>query len=145
MKRETKKYISTPGPQYPDRSFTVGPPDAFRLASMTDGTTTVLQLILEGEVIATGVARRHPGDPRRQDLGVALAAARVFTEAASAYARTVDRLLEPEENPSGVFEKLLRSNNRATARREKDARRKAARELFRMRHGWDHTDYVRPS
>lgn len=135
----TRKLISSDGPMFPNRELTQGS-DAVKFYSMTDGSTTVIQIALYGEPIASGISKRHPDDARNQELGMALALSRAFTQAAAKYAFTVDRLLSPEPDPSHLAIKQLRKLTKADSKRRKDIRRRAAREQHRKETGWDHTN-----
>lgn len=136
----TRELLLASSPLYPSHELTVGGPDIVKFASMTDGTTTVVQITLYGEPIGTGVAKRRLSDERNQELGMALALTRAFTDAATRYATTVDHMLNPEPDPSGVAIKELRKLVKSDSKRRKDIRRRKARESFYEANGWDHTD-----
>jgi hypothetical protein len=138
--RQTRELISAARPEHPNTDLHTGDPKAVVFSSMTDGTTTVVQITLHGEPIGTGVAKRRKGDSHNNDLGMALALTRAFTDAATRYARTVDEILSEEPYPQHVAIRNLVRGRKRVAALAKDARRKAARERFREIHGWDHTD-----
>lgn len=69
--------------------------DEWNARILTDGTTTAVLLQDEnGETVAQGWSRRRKGDPRNQEIGTALAAARAFREAADVYAELAASLLK---------------------------------------------------
>lgn len=137
----TRQLVTSKGPLFPNRELTVGGSDTVKFNSMTDGTTTVVQITLYGDPIGTGVAQRRLTDERNQELGMALALTRAFTDAATRYATTVDRMLNESEDPSSAAVKELRKLNKRDTKRRKDLRRKAAREQHRKEWGWDHTTH----
>lgn len=138
----TRELIHSRGPALSRPTLSAGPPDSVLFNSMTDGTTTFVQITLYGEPIGTGVAKRHPRDARNQDLGMALAVSRAFMDAGSRYAITVDRLLNPEPDPSSAAIKELRKLTKADTKRRRDIKRRAARKTFRRINGWDHTNHI---
>lgn len=69
--------------------------DDFRANVITDGTSTYVEILdLDGDVIGRGEARRRKGETRNEDLGIYLATARAFQDAARYYARAAEVLLE---------------------------------------------------
>lgn len=142
--KNTVRLIESKGPKYPNRELHAGAPDVAQVHSMTDGTTTVVQVTLYGEPIGTGVARRRQQDERNTELGMVLAMARAFTEAASLYAAHADKILNAEWNdrdhPSVRAANELRKLHKADSRRRKNLRREKARQAHRELWGWDHND-----
>lgn len=136
--KETQKLIGSHGPAHPTRQMHCGSDNAVRVSSMTDGTTTVVQMLLYGEPIGTGIAKRRKGDERNDDLGMAIALTRCFTDAAARYAQTIDGILNPPADPSAKAVKELRRMTKDDTRRRKNIRREKARRLHRESHGWDH-------
>ncbi|MGW0682925.1 dsRBD fold-containing protein [Streptomyces sp. NPDC002754] len=64
---------------------------------LTDGTSTLAQILHvddkdEERVLAEGTAKRHRGDRRNADLGVALAMGRAYAELSKKYMRLADEL-----------------------------------------------------
>lgn len=137
----TARLVTSKGPLYPNRELTIGGSDTVKFNSMTDGTTTVVQITLYGEPIGTGVAKRRQEDERNQELGMALALTRAFTDAATRYAGTVDRMLNGEDDPSSQAIRELRKLNKKDTKRRKDIKRAKARQAHRDEYGWDHTNW----
>lgn len=142
--KNTRDMITAPGPKYPNREIHGGAPNTVQFNSMTDGTTTIVQITLYGEPIGTGVAKRRSTDPRNTELGMVLAMTRAFTDAATRYAGYVDQLLNGEYNdrdhPSVKAANELRKLNKRDAIRRKNLRREKARRAHREVWGWDHND-----
>lgn len=138
---DTRDLIVSKGPKYPNTLMTTGSREAVRFTSMTDGDTTVVQITLYNEILATGVAKRHPQDARNQELGMALALTRAFTQAATRYAETVEHIMHPPADPSAQAVRELRKKFKADTVRRKNLRRETAREAHRRAHGWDHMNY----
>jgi len=142
--REVGALITSRGPKYPNNELVMGGSEACKVVSMSDGTTSIVQVTLHGEPIGTGIAKRHPADPRNNELGMALAMVRAFTEVAMRYTQSVDRILYPAADPSIRSVKQLKKLIKADAVRRHDIKRKAAREAHREIMGWDHTNYSVP-
>ncbi|MFJ5532460.1 hypothetical protein [Streptomyces sp. NPDC093261] len=74
----------------------------FRVVEITDGTETIVELRgtgdLAGKSLGIGYARRHKGDRRDQELGLALASYRALRDAADK-AREDGRRLWPDLFP----------------------------------------------
>jgi hypothetical protein len=136
--KNTEELLTSKGPKFPNREMHTGGDGAIKATSMTDGTTTVVQITLYGEPIGTGIAKRRKGDEHVPELGMGLALTRAFTDAATRYAATVDAMLNPEEDPQADAIRAFRRGNKRLRRYAKDVRRKAARERHRQVWGWDH-------
>lgn len=66
----------------------------FQVNAIADGTNTYVEVIdNHGRVAGQGYARRRKGDRRSKDIGMALASARAFQDAAKFYARVAEELL----------------------------------------------------
>lgn len=141
-RRETAKLIKSTGPKYPCKEMTMGSDGAVKFHSMTDGTNTTIQITLYGEPIGQGFARRHPKDARNQELGMALALVRAFTDVASRYSETLHSIMNPPDDPAYLAISQLRKLTKADSVRRKEIRRKAAREAHREIFGWDHTTFI---
>lgn len=140
--RNTAEFIQSRGPEFTKTApFTVGDHNEVQVTSMSDGTTTIVQVVCNGQPVGTGVAKRHPNDARNHEIGVTLAASRAFMDAGVNYAAALDGVLNPPPDPSAAAVKELRRLNKADSRRRKDIRRREARELHREVVGWDHTNY----
>jgi hypothetical protein len=140
VNKNTRTYISKQGPEFINPYLIIGDPNAFKCQPITDGDYTIVQLTLHGEIIAYGVAKRHPNDAHNRDLGMALALTRAFTDAATRYGQTTDHLLNPPGDPAQKVIDGYRRQNKAERQKVKDRKRKAARETHRAVYGWDHTD-----
>jgi hypothetical protein len=138
----TRELITSHGPQYPTRNMHCSPGDAIKVTSMTDGTTSVVQLLLYGEPIGTGIAKRRKGDERNDEIGMSLALTRAFTDAATRYAATLDGLLNPPEQPNDHILRNLRRHSKQDAIRRKNLRREKARLEHKLRTGWDHNNWT---
>lgn len=87
------------------------PEDSFRVAVITDGTHTVAEAVArnrwaEWETVGLGTSKRRTwvtphgtpkGDPRNEEIGVALAMSRAFKAAADHYDRIAQSYLGKEE------------------------------------------------
>lgn len=143
VSKEAVELMQGAGPKYPPKDHTeIGSGEHVRFTSQYDGTVSVVQITVYGEVVAMGVARRRAGDPRNKELGMALALSRAFADGATYYARCLDQALNPpgEEAQRQILRNLHRGTKHARSV-AKDARRKQAREAHRELMGWDHTDY----
>lgn len=140
--QELRELITSKGPQFGMPTFVMGDPDSVKFSTMTDGTTTVVQISLLGTPIGTGVAKRHPKDARNQELGMALALTRAFTDAAAKYTYSLGVMLNPPPDPSLQSLRHMRGYIKKDKQRRKDIKRKAAREAHREIMGWDHTTRV---
>lgn len=82
----------------PKPNLTVVDPDDYKIIVLADGTTTSVEIVqsdihpFSGRVdysLGSGVARRRKGDPRDPELGIKLAMARAFQNAAEKIVETL--------------------------------------------------------
>lgn len=65
-----------------DPKFKRNNPDDWKVIVLSDETTTVAELMLQGVVMGRGVAKRRKGEERNAGLGHTLALTRAFRDAA---------------------------------------------------------------
>jgi hypothetical protein len=114
--------------------------DSYYIRHMTDGTTTLVQIIFRDPVnmiggpmvIGQGIARRRKGDSRNPTLGSALAFQRAHAMAYEYYSREVEAAEHGtlSQQMARTEAKVLAETRKAEKRRRWDERRKAARVAF---------------
>jgi hypothetical protein len=114
--------------------------DSYYIRHMTDGTTTLVQIIYRDpssmiggpQLIGHGIARRRKGETRNPGLGSALAFMRAHAEAYEYYKSAAENaehgtLTQQMERTEA---KVLAEARKKAARHRKDVRRRQARELY---------------
>lgn len=114
--------------------------DSYYIRHMTDGTTTLVQIVFKDplglaggpQVIAQGSSRRRKGETRNAQLGSSLAFMRAHAEAYEYYKRAAEAAEHGtlSQQMARTEAKVLAEARKEAARHRKEARRRTARELY---------------
>lgn len=114
--------------------------NSYYIRHMTDGTTTLVQIVFRDPsnmaggplLIGQGVARRRKGETRNAGLGSALAFMRAHAEAYEYYKRAAENAEHGTlaQQMARTEAKVLAEARKAEKRRRWDERRKTARAAF---------------
>lgn len=114
--------------------------ESYYIRHMTDGTTTLVQIVYTdpygiaggSQVIGQGSARRRKGETRNPALGSALAFMRAHAQAYEYYKTAAENAEHgtTAQQMDRRFERVLTQDRKAKAKAAKDERRKHARERW---------------
>jgi hypothetical protein len=100
----TRRILSNPPQQADTHGVPMSTRNTLEIFVASDDTTTHAELVLDHTIVATGIARRRPGEKRNPHLGYAIALARMFRDASNQYAMSAHTMMSPpKKRRSDVF------------------------------------------